>query len=182
MIRPINSLSTCQFETQRLSVLHWGRIAPTGQVSKALHTQLTSMLTPKVLAFLPDAMQLDSNVTGLDKWLNARKTESELLVIQDKQTTALIGLLILTDFEEDGNIEIRLGYLLAEQHWGKGYATELLQGLVKWSRGRNYPLTLLGGVEKNNTASAKALRKAGFIAVPKLSTQMTDTYQLSVGF
>ncbi|MGB3635831.1 MAG: GNAT family N-acetyltransferase, partial [Rubrobacteraceae bacterium] len=91
------------------------------------------------------------------------------LLIVEKSTGQAIGLTIL--FETDagsvpGGIEIRIGYLLSEPAWGKGYATELIRGFIGWSRGHTKIHSLAGGVKRGNAASARILEKNGFHAVP----------------
>ena len=34
-----------------------------------------------------------------------------------------------------GGVEVRLGYLVSEAAWGRGFATELVKGLFDWCRG-----------------------------------------------
>jgi ribosomal-protein-alanine N-acetyltransferase len=59
--------------------------------------------------------------------------------------------------------EMQLGYSLLKEHWGKGYATEIVQA------GLTYAFTVLnmteiaGVTEVENTASQKVLIKNGFV-------------------
>ena len=58
--------------------------------------------------------------------------------------------------------EVRVGYVLAQHAWGKGYASELLRGFATlWDEVRPNVM-LLAGVSKNNAASRRVLEKAGF--------------------
>jgi GNAT superfamily N-acetyltransferase len=76
--------------------------------------------------------------------------------------------------------ELHVGYLLREESWGKGYATELVTGLVSALAGSG-PLRLLGGVAKdNNPASARVLQKAGFVHSPKHSSVDTDMFVMLI--
>ena len=96
-------------------------------------------------------------------------------------TQDLLGLLILVGFEEpDGVLTVRLGYLLAENAWGKGIATELVKGFVHWCEEQDFSIQLLGGVEKENGASTSVLIKAGFEKAADLSTDQTETFRLNV--
>ena len=70
------------------------------------------------------------------------------------------------------NNDIHLGYLLGQSTRGRGYASELLAGLVS-----HVPKTgfrLLGGVGRENPASAHVLRKTVFQLVPELSDTETE--------
>ena len=59
-------------------------------------------------------------------------------------------------------MDLRIGYLIAEQDWGKGLATELLAGLVAWARSQPSVHSVTGGVDPANLASARVLTKNGF--------------------
>ena len=72
-----------------------------------------------------------------------------------------------------------IGYLLAEPTWGKGYATELVTGLVEALRSEA-PMTLLGGVDTKNPASARVLEKAGFRLSAELSDDETSIFALEL--
>lgn len=54
-----------------------------------------------------------------------------------------------------------LGYWLGRQHWGQGYATEAVQGLIEYARFLGIP-ALQADTFPNNPASARVLQKAGF--------------------
>ena len=92
-----------------------------------------------------------------------------------KGTDALIGLKFLTPpFIND----IYLGYLLGQSEWGKGYASELLTGLVLHVPKSGF--RLLGGVGCENPASAHVLRKTGFKLVPELSDTETEMFGITL--
>jgi len=56
-----------------------------------------------------------------------------------------------------------IGYLLGESYWGKGYATEILKGLIGFLESEDKITNLIAGVAKDNVASIKLLHKLGFI-------------------
>ena len=87
----------------------------------------------------------------------------------------IIGLMFLTP---PFNNDIHLGYLFGQSEWGKGYASELLGGLML-----HVPKTgfrLLGGVGRENPASAHVLRKTGFQIVPELSDTETEMFGITL--
>lgn len=165
-----------KFQTERMAIDQWDTAYPEGALAN-ISAELQAMLTPNTLAFLPPSMQLAATPTASLDWVAARKAESNLFAIRAKQTEYLLGLLILNESSNPDYTEIRLGYLFAEQHWSKGYATELLKGLAGWCHRTKHPLKLVGGVEKGNRASARALEKAGFTVSADLSSKETDTFQ-----
>ncbi len=158
-------ISSCQFNTQRMTVTLWNSTYPVGKQT-SVDDELLLLLTPETLAFLPPSMQIDGTAENVREWVKAREAESSLLAVQDRQTGTLLGLLILTESLEAEGIEIRLGYLFAQHQWGKGYATELLTGLLDWCLKQEKSMRLVGGVENNNLASIRVLTKAGFKKAP----------------
>ena len=135
--------------------------------------QLPDLLTSDVIAHLPPFFDLtDQNI---DQWIDARAAESDIYLIRETGTDAIIGLMFLTP---PINKDIHLGYLFEQSTWGQGYATELLAGLVL-----HVPKTgvcLLGGVERKNPASAHVLRKTGFHVVPELSDAETEMFAITL--
>lgn len=165
------------YETDRL------RVTPWTTASKTLdqNDQLASLLTKNVLKHLPEPLQFDPNSQTIDEWIDARTAESEVMVISVRDKPKLVGLLILATFEEKAHpLQIHLGYLLAEDAWGKGYGTELIAGLVAHYRALGKNTDLMGGVEKENIASAKVLQKAGFVPDETASTETTVMFKLSI--
>lgn len=111
----------------------------------------------------------------MDQWIDARDAESDIYLIRETSTDAIIGLMFLTP---PFNNDIHLGYLLGQTTWGKGYASELLAGLVS-----HVPKTgfrLLGGVGRENPVSAHVLRKTGFQIVPELSDTETEMFGITL--
>lgn len=144
------------FETGRLSVAHWRDVLVDEAARTRLERELSSILTPVTTAFLPPSMQVEPG-SDISAWVTGRADESDVCTVRLADGT-LIGLLIL---HVDAGV-IRIGYLFGEEHWGQGYATELLAGLIRWcaSSGKGYQL--IGGVEADNKASIRVLEKAGF--------------------
>ena len=117
----------------------------------------------------------------MSSWIDARAEESDVLLVQRKDSAALIGLVILAgDSALAAVLDLHIGYLFAESAWGQGFASELLEGLVAWT-GRARPVRLVGGVGKDNPASARVLEKAGFRIEASLSTPETDVFVREVG-
>jgi len=57
--------------------------------------------------------------------------------------------------------ELELGYWIARDHWGRGYATEAARGALEIVRGLGHQ-RVLAGHYVDNAASARVLRKLGF--------------------
>ncbi len=165
------------YSTDRLRVTPWGPALASPESRVALIDSLDTILTPKVLAPLPPSLHREDGSSGISDWIADRDAESDVYLVHTGG--ALIGLLILASFPEPGKpTPIHLGYLFSEAAWGKGYATEMLQGLVGWYRTKRAPVMLLGGVETTNPASARVLQKAGLTRDVALSSDGTDMFTL----
>lgn len=103
-------------------------------------------------------------------WIADRLAESDVFAVETHD--ALIGILLLSQHDVT-----RIGYLLAENVWGKGYASELLLGLTRASP---RPVYLRAGVEANDPASARVLEKAGFTRQAHSDTPDMATYHLGL--
>ena len=162
-----------QFGTERLLVAHWADTIAVPVARRGLVKQLPNLLTPDVIAHLPPFCDLSDQ--NIEQWIDARAAESDIYLIRETGTEAIIGLLFLTP---PFNNDIHLGYFLGRSTWGQGYASELLTGLV--SHVRKTGFRLLGGVGHKNPASAHVLRKTGFHVVPELSDAETEMFAITL--
>ena len=88
-------------------VAHWADIIAVPEARRGLVTLLPDLLTPNVIAHLPPFFDLtDQNI---DQWIDARDAESDIYLIREIGTDALIGFIFLTP---PFNNDIHLGYLL----------------------------------------------------------------------
>jgi RimJ/RimL family protein N-acetyltransferase len=98
-------------------------------------------------------------------WIMERDREGTTLLVVETDSDQPVGLMIL--FESvvaDGDlVDVRLGYLLAESAWGRGFASELVERFVIWCRRQRKLRSIAGGVERGNAASARVLTKNGFV-------------------
>lgn len=161
------------FSTARLVARNWQATLENPTDRRALEAALGPLLTPAVTAHLPPSLQLDPDAGGPQTWVDAIAQQASVYTLRDGD--GLAGLLILA-CPDPGRSRpmVHLGYLFAQDRWGKGLATELLSGLTKALSGRR--LCLSGGVGTGNPASARVLVKAGFTRDHASSTDDTDTY------
>ena len=95
--------------------------------------------------------------------MRLRDAESPTLLAVDRATGVAAGLLILFERATDDHLcELRIGYVLAEDCWGRGLATELVGGLVDWARSEPTIGSVSAGVARLNPASARVLVVNGF--------------------
>lgn len=170
-----------QFSTDRLFAYDWAPVVQDSDACQSLEATLRSILTDRVLEHLPPSFRLDMRKGAVRDWIEARAKESRVLLVEHKETGGLVGLLILALHQETETFRsVHIGYLIAEEFWGKGIASELVSGLVT-ALDSDRATQLLGGVGTGNPASARVLTKAGFVKAPELSTQTTDIYLRNAG-
>lgn len=145
------------FTTPRLTVRPWEPVLDDTAASHLLKARLPTLLTPAVLEHLPPDFGPDSGPCGITHWIVARRKKAQVSLVE--RNSELIGLLFL--FSPEGESTRHLGYLLCEDGWGQGYASELVQGLVAHLQ-NGPPQILHAGVTVDNPASARVLLKAGF--------------------
>ena len=81
-----------------------------------------------------------------------------VLGITLKDTGELIGHVGLSPVEEG----IEIGYAVAVNHQGKGYATEAVAAFSKWAAERFHLLRIFAILRADNTPSRRVLEKAGY--------------------
>lgn len=168
------------FDTGRLDVCGWSGSLGDPQRRAALIRELAPLLEPEVLKDLPPPMQTDNTPEARDAWIDARAGEADVRLVRSKETGDLIGLLILAAGDATGGVPtVHLGYLLAPSAWGRGFATELLAGLLGAAR-EAAPLRFLGGVARTNPASRRVLEKTGFSLAGSDPAGETELYELTL--
>jgi len=152
---------TISFETERLRIYEVsGQLALTER--SALVEQIPKILTPLVVKNLPPYFHGITSCELAEIWLDRMLSDSRLFQVKSK-TNELIGFLFAYVKSES---DVHIGYLLAEQYWGQGLATELLRSFIEEASRVESWSKLIGGVETSNTASANLLKKLGFVARP----------------
>jgi RimJ/RimL family protein N-acetyltransferase len=80
---------------------------------------------------------------------------------------------------QDGTAEI--GYSVLPQFQGRGYATEMVGGLVRWALGQPGVARVVAETEWANPASVRVLRKAGFAPVGPASESGAARFEFPGG-
>ncbi len=163
------TIATCNFQTERLTVGPWHEQAKRCRPPIDLAESVSSMLTAAVTSQLPEPWRGSYSVERARAWVAERDAESPTLLAVDRAGGAAVGLVIL--FESpvepgvtDGAVDLRLGYLVAEQFQGRGLAGELIAGLIDWCRGQPLVASISGGVAADNQPSRRVLENHGFVA------------------
>lgn len=162
-----------RYSTDRLLESEWHSISSNEWIQVGLDTVVINTLTPKVTQSLPPAWQGVYSPERANDWINKRDEEGVTLIAVDKSSLAAIGFVIL--FESANGKDLRLGYLLQESAWGNGYASELIQGFVEWSKSNDIS-SITGGVEVDNIASKRVLEKNGFIRESEMNESEEQMY------
>lgn len=151
------------FNTSRLTVIE---LTPEidQMMSARLLARIPELLTPAVVSNLPPYFHDIDSATAAQQWLDQLLSDSRLFILEHQESGLIIGFLF-TSVETNGDVHI--GYLLAEDFWGRGLATELLQELVIYGKHQPNWKTLVGGVDLHNVASRHLLLKLGFTQRPE---------------
>lgn len=158
------------FVTTRLNIAHWSNEITEPHSRNALIARIPTLLTQDVIAHLPPSFDVSGQ--DINQWIDTQDAESDVYLIREMTTGIIIGLMFLTP---PYNNDIHVGYLFGRSSWGKGYASELISGLVSHLPELN-GFRLLGGVGRQNAVSAHVLRKAGFKLIPELSDPETEMF------
>ncbi|PSW12297.1 hypothetical protein C9J01_14060 [Photobacterium rosenbergii] len=139
------------FSTHRLSAKTLDRSAA------GIQNEIMTMFTEPVSRHLPPSCQNFRTAEDVDIWLEAMAQTGSVLRLTEQQQA--VGYLFVFPEPENG---FRLGYVLAEAHWGKGFATEAMQGLVDYLSEGERAARFIAGVEPENAGSVNVLKKLGF--------------------
>lgn len=106
-------------------------------------------------------------------------------VVMRKDDNELIGMIEL----RIANGEADLGYVLAREAWGQGYATEMAIAVVSWAIEQEEITRIWATCDCENLASARVLEKAGlkfekvlnaYIVHPAISEDRRDSFLFSI--
>ena len=100
-----------------------------------------------------DAEAFVAQVAGQDP----RKGSTFLIEHETHGPVGVIGLF------EDGDPVPETGYWIGRPYWGRGLATEALEGVMVWASRKWKRRALVAGHFADNPASGRVLEKAGFL-------------------
>lgn len=171
MTRPI------RFLTERLDVAPWDALLDDPETRPGFVAALARLLTPEVTRHLPPAWQIAAKPEDFDGWIAARRAVSAISTVHERQSGALAGLLVTRAGSESDALIV--GYLFGTAYWRRGYATELVRGVIGWATQNGY-CRLEAGVVTENAASAAVLTKTGFVPAG-VTGDGVDAYRLDIG-
>ena len=148
----------CSFSTARLDIENvYPSLTITNSESN-VGELLLPLLSPRVTKELPDDWQNIQSTEQAIAWWKNRLNESCVLQIKLKNNARLIGLIFLYETNwKNAKVDLHLGYLLEEASWSRGYASEMLEGLIAWANEDTQIATIIGGVTNDNHSSIRVL-------------------------
>ena len=157
-------------KTENLTLRHW-------KISDAeclYHFAKNPNIGP--IAGWPPHQNVEDSLNIIKTVLNRRETYA---VVKNEIPIGCVGLLIHPDGNHwwgDGSAE--LGYWIAEEYWGKGYATEAGKVLIKRAFNDLGIKRIYATYRCENIASRRVLEKLGF----KYYTQLNNVNYLNQPF
>ncbi len=146
------------FETQRL------------HIRKLILTDLQSFHTlesnPLVLQYatgeIKTIIECEDELKELITKYEILSNDFWIYAIERKLDSEFIGTVALVKDNEDDEI----GYRFIQEYWGKGYATEICEGLIIYCKSVGIR-KIIGCVVDENIASAKILERFNFMEIEK---------------
>ena len=89
---------------------------------------------------------------------------STLWTAISKAENIMIGDLCIVG-EPNAEGEIEIGYGTYDQFQGKGFMTEIVSGIIEWTKTQQLVKSIIASTDKTNTASFKVLEKNNFIKI-----------------
>lgn len=154
---PPTNLNENILETERLILRKWTR-----DDSGAL---LEILRDPQVARFIADGKPFTmEKVKGFLAWAETFERANGFCrwKVIEKASGEIIGSAGFARIDETGEIE--LGFLLAQNAWGKGFATEITRACAGYGFKKLGFREIIAMTDKENTASQKVLEKIGFTA------------------
>ena len=94
------------------------------------------------------------------------KNDFWIYAIERKTDKKFIGTVALVK----DNVDDEIGYRFIQEYWGKGYATEICEGLISYCKFVGMK-KIVGYVVDENIASAKILKRFNFTKVKKFISE-----------
>lgn len=113
----------------------------------------------------------------LKAFLEENKSNSYLgrYLVEDIESGELIGAAKL----DKVGTEIEIGYRILEEQWGKGVATEIATGLIKFIKTALQTQSIIAYVNVNNAASIRVLEKSGMVNIQTIEDIDEVKYKFS---
>ena len=152
-------------ETERLLIkpLTYSQLVKYTLCDNSLEKELNLNKTTRIISaelkealeqtILPSVADETKNYLYSTLWTAISKTENRMVA-----DLCIIG-------EPNDNGEIEIGYGTYEGFQGKGFMTELVAGIIKWSKTQPRVKSVIASTNKDNIASFKVLQNNDFLKI-----------------
>ena len=159
-------------ETERLILkpLTYDQLVKYTKCDNSLEKELNSHETSRIISpelkealeqtILPNVADKTKNYLYSTLWTAILKAENKMVG----------DLCIVGEPNEDGEIEIGQGTY--DEFQGKGFMTEIVGGIVEWTKTQSNVKSVIASTDKTNTASFKVLEKNNFIKIGETETYL----------
>ncbi len=121
--------------------------------------------------YLPESLASIRTVNDAVAWLKQQQVEKTAVLLADqKPSWATVAVLIASEQFNSEGTKLYIGYLVLPSCQGNGFATELVQGFIKWTVGLTKVSSIVAGVDSSNAASVSVLKKSGFVPMESESS------------
>ena len=145
---------------------------------------LEMLLTnPNVMRYIGNGQTRDEE--GLQKFreriysMYSRNPNYGLKVLVEKASNKRIGHGGLVPQMIDGKEEIEIGYWIAEEYWGKGFATEAAKALKDFGQNQLQLEKMIALIQKGNIASQRVVEKIGMKVEKEIQLDGKDVFVYS---
>ena len=164
------------FRTDRLDVSEWHEATRTLGSEVSLLEIVRAFLTPDVTSRLPSGWPGEFSDRRARDWIADRDAEGTTLLASSRDTGQPVGLVLLYESLGAAELpELRLGYLIEESQWGRGFASEMVKGVVAWARSASFG-SIVAGVSSDNVPSQRVLEKSGFVRMSDESEEPSEVF------
>lgn len=113
----------------------------------------------KAEKYLPELQNLERFASRITEFISQYRNKGlPCFTIFDLETGQYAGSCGFSPF---GEHEIEVGYIFLKKFWGKGFATETLDGLLKWAKKNIEVEYIIGYTFAEHAASCKVMEKCG---------------------
>jgi ribosomal-protein-alanine N-acetyltransferase len=145
-------------------ILETERLILRRQVIEDLDDLWALYCNPEITKYIPDAPRSREEANEELEWhMNGhpRNPELGLWATIHKETGQLIGRCGLLPWTIDGQDEVEVAYMIAQDYWGQGLATEAARAILNYGfEHLNLP-RLISRIDSENIASQKVAEKIG---------------------
>jgi RimJ/RimL family protein N-acetyltransferase len=123
---------------------------------------------PEVVRFIGDGSTatLEEVAEGIEEWLERWESWGlSLCSLERREDGRVLGRAGFLRWDPEtwqiGGDEVELGWLLAREHWGRGYATEAALALRDWAFAERGLTRLISLIEHDNVRSSRVAERLG---------------------